>query len=107
MLYRPDFCCCCGEKVDRIEWHIWTSRRFCELCQGEHQFDEWLPKILGAFFLLLGLTGLGSLLIGDRPDLVGDPVGEALRRAASNRSLPSDWRAVPSAAQASFCTART
>ncbi len=90
MLYRPDFCCSCGEKVDRIEWHIWTSRRFCELCQTEHQFDEWLPRILGAFFMILGLTGLGSLLRESRPDIAGDPVGVALRRAASGRVLPAD-----------------
>ncbi|QQS41402.1 MAG: hypothetical protein IPM63_00165 [Acidobacteriota bacterium] len=83
MLKRPNFCCSCGEKIDRIEWHLWTSRRFCELCQSEYRFEEWLPRITGGFFLLAGLFGIGSLIGRDRvsADLRFAPADLALERA--------------------------
>jgi hypothetical protein len=31
-LYKPNFCCACGERVLRERWRAWTSRRFCPLC---------------------------------------------------------------------------
>lgn len=61
MLYKPNYCCSCGEKIERLEWHIWTNRRFCELCETEHQFDEWLKKIVPGIFILFGIFGIGSL----------------------------------------------
>lgn len=83
MLHRPNFCCSCGEKVDRIEWHVWSSRRYCELCQTEHQMDEWLPRMLAVFFLLFGLFGIGTSLRGrgDNFDLISSPVALAEQRA--------------------------
>lgn len=53
MLYKPSFCCHCGEKIERVDWNVRTSRRFCDLCATEFQLYEWLPKI--------GL-GVGALL---------------------------------------------
>lgn len=59
MLRKPNYCCNCGDKVERLEWHIWNSKRFCELCETEFQFDEWWPR--GAVFIILifGITGIG------------------------------------------------
>jgi hypothetical protein len=31
-LYKPNFCCECGERVARARWRAWTSRRFCPPC---------------------------------------------------------------------------
>ena len=31
-MYRPNFCCECGERVVRARWRVWTSRRFCDAC---------------------------------------------------------------------------
>jgi hypothetical protein len=31
-MYRPKFCCECGERVARARWRLWTSRRFCQAC---------------------------------------------------------------------------
>ena len=44
MLYRPAYCCNCGEKIVRDDWKLWTSRRFCALCATEHQGVDLLPK---------------------------------------------------------------
>lgn len=83
MLHRPNFCCSCGEKIDRIEWHLWTSSRYCEVCQSEHQLDEWLPRIFAFFILFTGLFGIGASLTSpsSQADLVHSPVRLAVERA--------------------------
>jgi hypothetical protein len=83
MFHRPNFCCSCGEKIERIEWHIWTSRRHCELCETEHRFDEWLPRVTGIFLVFFGFFGVGAMIGGSRkvPDLVHSPVAMARERA--------------------------
>lgn len=68
MLYKPSHCSNCGEKIDRIEWFPWTSRRFCEVCEKDLKFHEWLPRAFMLVFLAFGLFGLGSLLrSGEKP----------------------------------------
>lgn len=83
MLSRPNYCCSCGEKVERIEWHVWTSRRYCELCQTEHQLDEWAPKAAIAAALLVGLGGLGGMVSQDdvQRELISEPVRLARERS--------------------------
>lgn len=60
MFYKPTYCCSCGDKIERIEWRFLTSRRFCELCETEYKFEDWLPRIIGAFAVVLGFWGIGS-----------------------------------------------
>ncbi len=65
MPYKPKHCCQCGEKIDRIDWKPWTSRRFCELCETEFGIYEWLSRGLFGVGLLLGLFSIGSYLQKD------------------------------------------
>jgi hypothetical protein len=65
MPYKPKHCCQCGEKIDRLDWKPWTSRRFCELCETEFGIYEWLSRGLFGVGLLLGLFGIGSYLQKD------------------------------------------
>jgi len=60
MLYKPTYCCSCGDKIERIEWRLLSSRRFCELCETQYKFDDWLPRIAGAFAVLIGIWGAGT-----------------------------------------------
>lgn len=60
MPYKPKHCCQCGEKIDRLDWKPWTSRRFCELCETELGIYDWIPRILVGIGLLFGLYGIGS-----------------------------------------------
>ena len=62
MFYKPTYCCDCGDKIDRIEWKLLESRRYCELCETEHQIDEWVPRLLGGLLALFGIWGVGSYL---------------------------------------------
>lgn len=32
-MYKPNFCAECGERVLRERWRVWTSERFCPLCE--------------------------------------------------------------------------
>ncbi len=59
MPYKPKYCCQCGEKIDRINWKPWSSRRFCELCETDFAVYDWLTRTLFAVGLLLGLFGIG------------------------------------------------
>lgn len=60
MPYKPKFCCQCGEKIERVDWKLLTSRRFCELCATDYGVYDKIPLILIAVSVLFGLFGLGS-----------------------------------------------
>ena len=51
--YRPNFCCQCGQKIVRLRWHVWTSRRFCDKCLHAFAKTQWLRPSLSLFTLLL------------------------------------------------------
>lgn len=65
MLYRPNFCCQCGEKIDRIEWKLFTSRRFCEYCEAEFSFQDKSPKVSAIIAIVIGLFGFGGYFQND------------------------------------------
>ncbi len=60
--YRPNFCSECGEKIVRLRWRFWTSRRFCDKCSARFTRTRLLRGALAAFaFLVLGvLIGRGT-----------------------------------------------
>ena len=62
MLFRPNFCANCGEKVERIEWGIFTSRRFCQACELEFKPQDWMPRIAVMGGILLAVFGFGGYL---------------------------------------------
>jgi hypothetical protein len=69
MLYKPRYCCHCGDRIERVEWHLWTNRRFCEICETEYLVDDWLKRILPTIFLFLGVFGIGSYFISENEPL--------------------------------------
>jgi hypothetical protein len=62
MLFKPNFCCNCGIKIERAEWSVLTSRRFCEVCAVEYKGHDWLPRAVVIAGILLGVFGLGSFV---------------------------------------------
>lgn len=70
-MFRPKYCCNCGEKVQRSEWRLWTSRRFCELCSTEYKHIDLIPFGAVGGGLLLGLLGLSGILRGHDSREVG------------------------------------
>jgi len=66
MLYKPNFCCNCGEKIERTEWNMLTSRRFCEACAAENRRHDRLPQVAVAGGVLAVMFGFGTLFGGGR-----------------------------------------
>lgn len=62
MLFKPNFCCNCGVKIERAEWSVLTSRRFCEVCAVENKEHDWLPRAIVIAGLLMGVFGFGAYM---------------------------------------------
>lgn len=62
MLFRPNFCANCGEKVERTDWGIFTSRRFCPVCESEFKGQDLIPRAIVGLSLLVGIFGIGGYL---------------------------------------------
>lgn len=84
MLYKPKYCCHCGEEIERIEWFPWTSRRFCEPCATENKIYDWLPSGLVFFGILLSIFGLGAYLSSEKKEL---PI--AIKQKTTDAPKPS------------------
>jgi hypothetical protein len=69
-LYKPNFCCECGERVLRPRWRVWTSRRFCAACGGRFRRAGLKRSLLLASVLFLPGFLLGRLLRPAAPPLV-------------------------------------
>jgi hypothetical protein len=108
MLFRPSFCCNCGENIERAEWKLWTSRRFCDLCATDFTMQEFVPKgviLLASVISVFGIVSFLSrnpertnLAVGrtvDRPR--NSPVERPPANAATGQPAQADNRAVPAA----------
>ena len=90
MLYRPNFCCNCGEKIERTDWKLFTSRKFCDLCQSDLRFRDLAPKIGAAAALLIGIAAISSAFRPAQParliasEIVKDPQRPAAAQQAQN-----------------------
>ena len=62
MLYRPKYCCNCGEKIERVHWNLKTSRRFCELCETDFVLEDWLPRVAVVLVIAFGAIGAAGFL---------------------------------------------
>ncbi|MEO7673690.1 MAG: hypothetical protein ABIU09_06390 [Pyrinomonadaceae bacterium] len=93
MFYKPKFCCNCGEKVERTDWKIFTSRRFCGVCEIELKEYELFPRLFVGAAVLFGVFGVGNYFAGGgtetgakAPQLADSPVLKRVLVAESQRS---------------------
>ena len=55
--YRPNFCCECGQKIVRLRWFFWTSRKFCDKCFRGFVKSHWLrPSVTLLVLFLVGVS---------------------------------------------------
>ena len=100
--YRPNFCCECGEKIVRLRWRVWTSRKFCDKCFHSSGRAYWLQR-LGAIVILL-VTGV---LIGRSVRRVPPPlIIERPAQPSSQVTAVTDSQPAPSE-HVYTCGART
>lgn len=59
--YKPNFCCNCGERIDRPDWPLWSGRRFCELCETDYWLYDATSKLAVGVIALLGVLGFAGL----------------------------------------------
>lgn len=84
MRYKPNYCCNCGDKIERTESpSLKHSGRFCDVCKNDFPFQELMPKIFIFLCGLLGILGIGSYLSG------GD-VNKAVALKESKVSAPQN-----------------
>ncbi|MBV9923917.1 MAG: hypothetical protein JOZ96_02680 [Acidobacteria bacterium] len=69
-MYKPNFCCECGERVLRPRWRVWTSRRFCAACGLRLRRGRLKSSLLLSAALFLPGFLLGRLLRPQPPPLV-------------------------------------
>jgi hypothetical protein len=89
-MYRPNFCCECGERVTRARWRLWTSRRFCPSCARRLRRKVFAaPLVFAAAFACAGFV-FGRMLRPSPPPLVVErgtlnlapvPTGDMPRRS--------------------------
>ncbi|HEX6279400.1 MAG TPA: hypothetical protein VFZ49_05230 [Pyrinomonadaceae bacterium] len=92
MLYKPNYCCSCGEKIDRVEWNLLTSRRFCEPCASEKLGYETVSRLVLAGGVLGVVFGLGSFWAGFSHDDRQAKVAVGLKGSAETQQnqLPTE-----------------
>ena len=68
--YRPNFCCECGEKIVRLRWRLWTSRKFCDKCFRGSGKNYWLQRAAATAVLMLTGILIGRGCRHERPPLI-------------------------------------
>jgi hypothetical protein len=64
--YKPNFCCNCGEKIERLDWPFWSGRRFCELCETDYWLYDAAPMLVAGVLSLLGVLGFAGVFRGEQ-----------------------------------------
>ncbi len=98
--YRPNFCCQCGNKIVRLRWFAWTSRRFCDQCARSFARSHWLRSSLTILIFFLGAVLLGRGCRRAPPPLIVErPVASTPSSAVpgTNSVTPSDAANSPTA----------
>lgn len=86
IMYKPNFCADCGERITRARWHFWTSRRFCAVCARRFRKGQiLLPLIAGATLFCLGLV-TGRLGRNETPPLIIERGQLSVLPAATTRT---------------------
>lgn len=83
MFYKPKYCCNCGEEIEKTDWSIFSSGRFCDVCKEDFKPQEWLPKIIVLGGIGLSLFGFGSLLQSDEKN-----VNPSLKQFTATENIP-------------------
>lgn len=60
VFYKPNFCCECGEKIEKENRKWWESRKFCDDCAAHS--SELKTRIFKSVFGAIVLIGIGFLV---------------------------------------------
>jgi hypothetical protein len=111
-VYKPNFCCECGNKTIRLRWHFWQSRRFCASCARRLRKERYLPPLLmGAALLVAGFM-FGRNRVPPPPPLLIERRADSPLNDSGIGSAKTDVAATTTQAQTTeeevyICGART
>jgi hypothetical protein len=100
--YRPNFCCECGEKIVRLRWRAWSSRKFCDKCWRSSVRTHWLQRLTTTFIFLVAGVLIGRGCRHERPPLIIERPVQPTSQAAPGITQPPT-----TAEQVYTCGART
>jgi len=89
-MYRPKFCAECGEKIIRLRWHLWTSRKLCERCLPRFIKEQLIHAGAAAVAILLAGIVLGRAARSTPPPLVIQRTQDSRLSSAANPQNPSN-----------------
>ena len=93
MSYKPNFCCQCGDTINRIDWKLTTSRRFCDLCETDFKMQDWFPHGVLAFGILMSIFGFGTFFLKSVDSQ--KPLAQIAETSRDSRNKPSAKIAEP------------
>jgi hypothetical protein len=105
-MYRPKFCAEYGEKIIRLHWHLWTSRKFCESCAPRFLKEQLIQRVAISIVVLLAGMVIGHATHSARAPLVVQRTQESRPNSAAI-PLPGTNQAVASTEEIYTCGART
>lgn len=99
--YRPNFCSDCGERIVRLRWRVWTSRRFCDKCFPRFRKPQLLQRTCAVVVVLLFGMLIGRGWRREPPPLI-------IQRTASTTPQADPTTQPPIVAEQMYlCGART
>jgi hypothetical protein len=106
--YRPNFCCECGNKIVRLRWFVWTSKRFCDKCFRTFAKSHWLrPSITILVFFLAAFTLGRGCRRAPPPLIIERPIASTSNSETQNSTTPNSPQPPPAPEQFYTCGART
>jgi hypothetical protein len=68
MRYKPNYCCNCGEKIERPTPSFTDSKMFCDVCKHDFIPVRMMPFFFSGLMAIVGIFGIGSYWrSGDKP----------------------------------------
>jgi hypothetical protein len=95
MLYRPKFCSECGERIQRAEWRLTTSRQYCDLCSTEYPIMNRIPLLSVAICGLLLIVGAKTAFFPGAVDKPQPLVSQPVQNDSKGRVLKSQTSEKP------------
>ena len=103
--YRPNFCCECGQKIVRLRWFLWTSRKFCDQCLRAFVKSHWVrPSVTLLVLFLFGVVIGRGCRRAPPPLIIERTATPAAAQASSSVGAPPP---LPALEQVYLCGART
>jgi hypothetical protein len=62
MIYKANYCCECGEKIERISDGLLSRSKFCDICSPHFKTESYIKRAILGAGLLGTIFGVGSLL---------------------------------------------